>query len=297
MRNRIYLAIDVVLGVAIVFVAYTARFDGLGWWPLLSRSAITFAAVAVPIKIVLFYRVGLYRRLWRYASIADLETLLIAGLLGTGASFMIGIVLLPLSGLTTGRIPVGILVMDSALTAAALALPRLLPRVSARRARSRGNGHGRKKWRQQPDCRRVLIAGAGDAGGMIAKEMLENPQLGLVPVGFIDDDSSKHGHDLHGIPVLGPLPKLGDIVAALSVSEVIIALPSARGKVIREIVRASAAAGVLNRTVPGLFEILSGAKAVSALRPIEIQDLLRRDPIETNLDQVGSLVRGRTVLV
>ena len=115
----------------------------------------------------------------------------------------------------------------------------------------------------------MLIAGAGDAGGMIAKELLDNPQLGLAPIGFIDDDPTKHGHQLHGIPVLGATAKLGDLVRSFAVSEVIIALPSARGKVIRDIVQASAAAGVRNRTVPGLYEILSGAKAVSALRPID----------------------------
>jgi FlaA1/EpsC-like NDP-sugar epimerase len=132
---------------------------------------------------------------------------------------------------------------------------------------------------------------------MIARELIENPQLGLAPIGFIDDDEKKHGHQLHGVPVLGPMSALGELVAGYAISEVIIALPSARGKVIREIVSASSAAGVRNRTVPGLFEILSGAKSVSALRPIEIQDLLRRDPIETNLDEVGSLVTGKTVLV
>jgi FlaA1/EpsC-like NDP-sugar epimerase len=113
----------------------------------------------------------------------------------------------------------------------------------------------------------------------------------------MDDDVSKQGHQLHGVPVVGSLAQLGKLVSEYAVSEVIIALPSARGKIIREIVQASIDAGVRNRTVPGLGEILSGAKAVSALRPIEIQDLLRRDPIETNLDQVGSLVRNRTVLV
>jgi FlaA1/EpsC-like NDP-sugar epimerase len=87
------------------------------------------------------------------------------------------------------------------------------------------------------------------------------------------------------------------LVHRFMVGEVIIALPSARGKVIRDIVQASAEAGVRNRTVPGLYEILSGAKAVSALRPIQIEDLLRREPVETNLADVGSLVRGRTVLI
>jgi FlaA1/EpsC-like NDP-sugar epimerase len=132
---------------------------------------------------------------------------------------------------------------------------------------------------------------------MIAKELLENPHLGLIPVGFLDDDSTKKNHKLHGVPVVGPLSALRDVASAFAVSEVIIAMPSAGGRVIREIVQASAAAGVRNRTVPGLAEIITGSMASKTLRPIEIQDLLRRDPIETNLDQVGSLVTDRTVLI
>jgi FlaA1/EpsC-like NDP-sugar epimerase len=298
MRNRIFLTLDVLLTVAVVFVSFAARFEGLGWWPTFERLSLVYVALAVPVKIALFFWVGLYSRLWRYASIADLEIVLAACVLGAVASFAIGAGVLPLTGLTSQRVPIGILVMDSALTGAAVALPRLLLRVIARRARSRGMSIKNFSERRRPqESGRVLIAGAGDAGGMIVKELLENPQLGLVPIGFIDDDVTKHGHRLHGVPVLGPLSKLGHIVTSYAVSEVIIALPSARGKVIREIVQASAAVGVRNRTVPGLSEILSGARAVSALRPIQIQDLLRRDPIETNLDEVGSLVSGRTVLV
>src|SRR5205085_6398824 len=131
---------------------------------------------------------------------------LLACLLATGATFLIGVVVMPLLGLTPTRIPVGILVMDSALTGAVIVLPRLLLRVEARRARSRGAlGWWGSAAQERHETRRVLIAGAGDAGGMIAKELLENPQLGLAPIGFVDDDSTKHGHQLHGIPVLGSL--------------------------------------------------------------------------------------------
>src|SRR5262249_20703918 len=159
-----------------------------------------------------------------------------------------------------------ILLSESALTGASIALPRLLLRVFARRARSLSASDRRRRSRESSEATRVLIAGAGNAGGMVARELLENPVLGLVPVGFMDDNPAKHGHQLHGVPVLGSLSQLGELVSTHAVSEVIIALPSARGKVIRDIVQASVAAGVHNRTVPGLSEILSGAKAVSALR-------------------------------
>jgi FlaA1/EpsC-like NDP-sugar epimerase len=297
MRNRIFFALDILLATAVVFVSFAARFEGFALWPQWHRSALLFIAVAVPIKIAVFYHVGIYRRLWRYASISDLERLVAALLIAAVVSFAVGVVVLPAVGLTPGRIPISVLLSDSALTGAVISLPRLLLRIVARRSRTRGISDRRKRARLNAETTRVLIAGAGEAGAMIAKEMLENPHLGLVPVGYLDDDHTKHGHRLHGVPVLGALSDLSEFVASFSVSEVIIALPSARGRLIRDIMQASAAAGVRNRTVPGLSEILSGAKAVSALRPIEIQDLLRRDPIETDLEQVGSLVCNRTVMV
>src|SRR5262249_54034404 len=177
MRNRFFFGIDVCLAIAVVFVSFTARFEGLSWWPSLARMAFWYIAVAVPVKVVLFQQVGLYRRLWRYASVADLETLVLACLLGTVASFAIGVVLLPGVGLTEARIPIGVLVMDSALTAGAIALPRLSLRILARHYRQFiSNGWGLNSDGTD-EIRRVLIAGAGDAGGKIAKELLENPQL------------------------------------------------------------------------------------------------------------------------
>jgi FlaA1/EpsC-like NDP-sugar epimerase len=300
MRNRIFLALDVLLAVIVALLSFTARFEGLSWWPALGSLAITYLAVAIPIKLVLFWHVGLYSRLWRYASISDLEIILVACVLGAVASFGVGLVIVPGLHLAPMHVPIGVLIMDSLLTGAAITLTRLSLRVITRRARARrsvGELTSLEARRDRHDGRRVLIAGAGDAGGMIAKELVDNRQLGLKPVGFVDDDIKKHGHRLHGLPVLGPVSKLGEIVQTYAIDEVITALPSARGKVIREIMQRATDAGVRNRTVPGLYEILSGAKSVSSLRPIQIQDLLRREPIETNPAQVASLVTGRTVMV
>lgn len=297
MRNRIFFALDAVLFIVVVLLSFAARYEGIDSWSAWHQSALIFIAVCLPIKLAVFYRIGIYRRLWRYASVSDLEVLLLAFFASAIVSFTVGVLLLPTLHLTAGRIPLSILLSESALTGASIALPRLLLRVLARRARSLSVSDRRRRSRATTEVNRVLIAGAGNAGGMVARELLDNPQLGLLPVGFMDDNPFKHSHQLHGVPVLGPLSKLDELVSEYSVSEVIIALPSARGKVIRDIVQASVAAGVRNRTVPGLSEILSGTKAVSSLRPIEIQDLLRRDPIETNLDEVSSLVSNKTVLV
>lgn len=298
MRNRFFLALDCLLATLVVFVAFTARFEGLDWWTSLRSVAIAYAVVAVPVKLVSFWRLGLYSRLWQYASIADLEIALFAGIVGVGISFFTGLVALPLLHLASPRVPIGILVIDSTLTGVAITLPRLLLRVIARRVRTaKVNAENGSAGGRPTNSRRVLIAGAGDAGGMIAKELLENPRLGLIPIGFVDDDDRKRGHRLHGLPVFGSIDRLIEVVQMYSIDEVITALPSARGKVVRDVMQRARAAGIRNRTIPGLYEILSGAKAVSALRPIQIEDLLRRDPIQTNLEQVSSLITGKTVLV
>jgi len=289
MQNRYFFALDVFLLAATVLLAFTARFEGWEWWTTWSYQAVWLTAAVVPLKVATFYLLGLYRRLWRYASVADLELLLIACVVTGGTTLLTGTVLLPLLGVVDARVPLSVLLIDTLLTPAIVIMPRLLLRSAAHRETRKG--------RLATGQRRALIAGAGAAGAMTAAELLRNPQLGIVPVGFIDDDPLKRGNHLRGLCVFGPLASLPATVARHNVDEVITAIPSAPGHVVRELVRLSAEAGVKVRTIPGLYEILSGAKSVSALRQIEIQDLLRREPIVTNLNEVASLVTGRVVLI
>jgi FlaA1/EpsC-like NDP-sugar epimerase len=113
----------------------------------------------------------------------------------------------------------------------------------------------------------------------------------------VDDDRSKHGHRLCDLPVHGSLGQIKDLVLRYDVEEVIIAMPRATGVVVRQVVKAAMEAGVQTRTVPGIFDIISGRVAVASLREVEIQDLLRREPIQTDLEQVRVLATGETVLV
>ncbi len=113
----------------------------------------------------------------------------------------------------------------------------------------------------------------------------------------MDDDRSKHGHRLCDLPVHGSLASIKDLVLRYDVEEVIIAMPRATGTVVRQVVKAAMEAGVQTRTVPGIFDIISGRVAVASLREVEIQDLLRREPIQTDLEQVRVLATGETVLV
>ncbi|HKT60895.1 MAG TPA: nucleoside-diphosphate sugar epimerase/dehydratase [Gemmatimonadales bacterium] len=287
LRNRHLFLLDAVLLALGTLAAYFLRFEGFNWGSPNLRTALIFIAFTLPLKLGVLLSVGLYQRLWRFAGVAELEHILISTAISACISSLLGAVVLPLVGLTPLRVPLSVLFIDACFSVGVVALPRLLVRLTGRRL----------QWRRLEDARRVLIVGAGAAGEMIVRECLGHPQVGLNPVGFVDDDTSKHGHRLCDVPILGPLARLPELTRELEIEELIIAMPRAPGAVVRQVVRAAHQAGVRTRTVPGMFDILSGRVAVASLREVEIQDLLRREPIHTDLDQVRVLATGETVLV
>jgi len=139
--------------------------------------------------------------------------------------------------------------------------------------------------------------GAGDAGAMIVREMQSNPHLGLEPVGFLDDDLGKHDVRIHGVPVLGDRHAILEMVKKHKASQVIIAMPTVPGVEIRDIVHICDEAGVRARIIPGMYEILDGTVSVNQLRDVRIEDLLRRDPVHTDISAVREMLRGKQVLV
>jgi FlaA1/EpsC-like NDP-sugar epimerase len=286
-RNRFFLLSDALLFAASTLLAFALRFEGFVWGPDYVRTASVFILLAVPLKLLVSYHSGLYRRLWRHAGVMELERLVLAASIFGLGSFLLGAVLLPLVGAVPVRLPLSVLLLDALLSALAVALPRVGVRIFSRRGKRRASGTGQ----------RVIIAGAGSAGEIIAKELIGHPQLGLNPIGFVDDDRRKHGHKMLNLPVMGAVSDLRALIGQHDIDSVIIAMPRAPGKLVREIVQAALEAGIQARTVPGLFEILSGRVAVGALREVQIEDLLRREPIQTDLQQVRGLATGETVLV
>ncbi len=287
-RNRYFFILDAILFPIALIAGYVARFEGWSWLATETRVAGVYLLVSLPVKMLVLFSLGMYRRLWRYASVAEVERIVAACGLAALCGLLLGAGLLPALGAIPHRVPYAVLLAEGLLSVVFVASTRLSLRVQSRWSRKRMAG---------VRTRRVLVAGAGAAGGMIVKELLGNPQLGLTPVGFLDDDRSKHGNRLHSVPVLGRLSDLPRIAAATAAEELIIALPSATGRVIRELVGVAQTVAIPTRTVPGVYEIISGQKSVSKLRPVEIQDLLRREPITTDLEQVRSLCTGETVLV
>ncbi len=287
LRNRyLFLSDLLLLGVA-PLVAYTIRFEGLAWAPADRYAAVVYAGVSVVIKLGIFLPFGLYGRLWRHASVPDLSKIVEATALSAAACAALGLFALPAISLTPLPVPISVVILDSFLTVTAVAAPRLL---------MRGLGTLQQLGRAS-NGRRVLIVGAGAAGEMILRELQTNPQLNLTAVGFVDDDPRKQNHRLNDLPVLGPLSQIGPIIVEHLIDEILIAMPTAPGRVVRRVVRAALEAHVPTRTVPALFEILSGRVSLSHLRKVEIQDLLRREPVCTDLGPVRSIVAGVPILV
>jgi FlaA1/EpsC-like NDP-sugar epimerase len=228
---------------------------------------------------------GLYRCLWKHASLSELERILYAAALSGIITFLIGAVGLTATGLASVRLPYHALVLDALLATGVLAGPRLFARLAGRRARRSAND------------RRAIVVGAGAAGQLILRETRLSERLKVHIVAFVDDDAYKQQQLLGGVPVMGRLVDLPSLISRLGVDEVIIAMPKARGNVVRQVVQAASDAGIQARTIPGFDDLISGRINVSSLRRVEIQDLLRRDAIVTDLAAVRELATGRAVLV
>jgi FlaA1/EpsC-like NDP-sugar epimerase len=289
-RNRYFLPLDLLLLSALPFASLYLRVDTDAWSGQYTRALLLFSVLALVVKLPAFYAMGLYRRYWRYASVDDLTSIVLA--VGITSAF-IALVFLSAQAINVippTELPRSVPFIDGVLTLLAVGGTRFSVRAaaSARRARDRND---------QSESKRVLVVGAGDAGAMIVREMQNNARVQLEPVGFVDDDWKKHGMSILGVPVLGNRKDIPALVTAYGIREVIIAMPTASGKVIREIVALCEIARVSSRTMPGIYEILSGRVGVSELRNVDIEDLLRRDPVMIDSEEVVRMLAGTRVLV
>jgi FlaA1/EpsC-like NDP-sugar epimerase len=157
--------------------------------------------------------------------------------------------------------------------------------------------HQRHPHKHSDSSTHSLIMGAGFAGSLILQEIRRNPQLNIEVVGFIDDDERKLGMKIHGIPVLGNRLEIPQLASRHNAEQVIIALPSASGHLIREVIKICEEANVEAKIMPGLYELIDGKASINQLRKVQIEDLLRREPIQTDISGVEKLVQGRRVLI
>lgn len=285
LRNRYVLLADIL---AVALAAWTAFALRFGWLFMGERDEFTlFILAAVGVKISVFFGFGLYQRYWRYASFWDLMAVVLAN---SVASLLFGIVMVALRladiipGLSRSVLPIDWL-LGLALTTGVRAGVRILAETMGGRSANRSTR-----------SRRVLVVGAGDAGTLVAREMQKNPQLGMTPVAFLDDEPSKQRKRIYGIQVLGPVASLGAVVRSRPIDEVVIAIPRAGGAVVRAVAESCREQGVPSRVMPGIYELLDGQFGVSRLRQLDIADLLRR-PQVTATTANAEYIAGSTIVI
>ena len=241
--------------------------------------------IVVGIQLTVFALAGFYNRWWRYVSTRDMWSALRGVALASLATFLV----FTLFEFHPARVPKGVWFIDLLLCLALVAGSRLLARTLIERPLP-GQVVARGK--------EAIIVGAGDAAQLVIKEMLRNPGLGYTPIGIVDDDPRKRNLRLHGIRVLGTTADLPQVVRDRRPDELLIAMPSASGEVRGKIVAAAQEAGLPVKTLPGLTELVSGDSGLTTqLRPVEVEDVLGREPVEVDLDGIAGYVSAEVVMV
>ena len=292
LRVRYLMLADFLCILLAVTFSFVIRYEALmSVWPYLRHNWILFVLVPL-VRLPVYYGLQLYRRMWRYASTKEFQTILLAGIVGSALVFIVNFELFPRLG-APYCLSHSVLVLECGLSVAFLGGTRFLLRLVQERMHPQDLAR-LKTFVQIP--RRVLIVGAGDAGAMILRELQQNPGLGLQAVGFVDDNRAKLQMHIHGVRVLGTREDILALARKHQVDEVIIAMPTAPGKEIRAIKSICDGAGVRYRIVPGVYELIGGTVSVNQIRDVRIEDLLRRDPVALNSEK-ATYLRGAVVMV
>jgi FlaA1/EpsC-like NDP-sugar epimerase len=283
-RRMLYVGIDVVIISAAFFLSFLMRFDGgipARLLPTVWRTLI----LALGIKIPVFLLLRIYRFSWRHVGMGEL--------LDTAAAVAISSAVLAATQLAFGQlewwsgVPRSVLGIDFVLTLIGVSGARLSRRMlDALRRRERRRG------------RSTLVVGAGEAGVQLVRTIGEDAHSEYRIVGFIDDDPRKRGMVLRGVKVLGPRDQLPRHVATHDVATMLIAMPSVSAAVVRETVELARRAGVRDiKILPYLSQLYTGRVSAAELRDVRPEDLLKREPIRIDSDQIEAFLKDRTVLV
>jgi FlaA1/EpsC-like NDP-sugar epimerase len=283
-RHRVWnLAADAALVAAAWYLAFTLRFDR-GVPVYYHTLFVRTIAFVIGIKLAVFVLSGFYNRWWRYVSTRDMW--------GAARGVLIGSLVADLtvyfaSPVHNVRLPRSIAVLDFLLTMAFIAASRMIARSIIERPQARNVlAHGKE----------VIVVGAGDAARLMLREMLRIPALGYTPIGLVDDNPSKKNIRIEGVRVLGTIDDLPHVIRDNKPDELLIAIPSASGELRARVV--DAAGDVPVKTLPGLHELIAGdLNLTTQIRPIQVEDVLGREPVEVDFGSIASYLKDETVLV
>jgi FlaA1/EpsC-like NDP-sugar epimerase len=288
LRNRHFLVMDVLAFLLTPMLALMLRMDGSLPLDRYGQSLAVVTVAFLLVKMVVFFRGGLYSRFWRYAGVDELARIALVGVVALLIQTALFLLVLQPYGWVGRDFPRSVPVVEGLLALLVAGTFRYSVPLTARLSQKRGS---------RSDAKRLLVAGAGSAGVMMVVEMRRNPDMGMWPVGFVDDALDKQNMNIKGVPVLGQCKDIARVAEATGAQMVVIAMPTAPGKVIRDIVRRCEAVDIETKIMPGMYELLGGRVSIKQLRDVDIEDLLRREPIRTDIASLADLLRGRRVLV
>ena len=280
-RTLVIILHDILVAALAWLGAYWLRFN-LAVPPEYQTAAFSTLLWVVPLQAAVFWRFGLYRGIWRFASLPDLKRIVLAVAI---AALMIPVVLILFR--INAVVPRSVLILDPLLLVTVMGGSRLAYRA----------------WKEhrlasvlRPGSKPVLVAGAGSAADFLLRELARNPS-GFHVVGLLDDSRDKQGRLVQGLPVLGPLDDIAAWAKKMEVDDIVLALPSAAHEVRKRITQACAEAGLNVMTIPSLEDLVAGRVSVSSLRRIELDDLLGRDPVQLDDSGLHQLLTGQVVMV
>jgi len=247
----------------------------------------------VPMELMALYAFGQFRGFLSYFRTPDL--LRVFGSFAVVTGLMVVMWMIPPSGTIPfsnfEMPPRAVIVANLLVSTMAVATFRVILRVYRERYLS---GHAEGKT---ANLRRVAIVGAGDVGAAVAVDLMAKRGLGLKPVVFLDDDDTKHGHEIHGVPVADSPDQLAAVCNDYEVEHVVIALPARAHRRMREVIALTKSLGLVTEIVPSMWDLASGRVQASQIRPVELEDLLGRDPVSLDSELIRDMIQDRVVLV
>lgn len=277
-------SLDIISVILAAFISIYLRFDSDKIPANYLSLLISYMPLTVVIYLISFYLFKLYGRIWRYASATELIAIVMANIAASAAWYFISLYI-------GAVLPRSLYVFTFLLLIFFIGGIRMALRFYS-------YVMNKPKYKQmQRKKNKVLIIGAGDAGAMLLREIERYHIANRQVVGFIDDDKNKTGKILLGVKVLGTRNELVKIAAEKGIDEIIIAMPSVKGKEIKAIISICKETNCKLTILPGLYEIIEGKVSISQLRPVDIEDLLGRDPVKLDTTAVKEYLAGKIVLI
>lgn len=283
-RSGLLLLLDIILIIISVLAAYLLRFDFSFTKidPHFQANLVKICLMAIVIKIPCFMFFRLYTSLWRYASIYEMISVI--GAVFVGNAFMFSYIFL-----TQTAVPRSIFIMTIFIDLFLIGGTRFAYRIIRRLLAG--------DLFKSRDGKRVLIIGGGDAGAIVIKEMKLNPELKSIPVAVIDDEKSLEGRKINGVPIVGQRKDIVETVKDFKIEEIILAMPSANYQELARIYEECVKTKCKIKTLPSVSQLIDESVLVQKIKDVDIEDLLGRDPVSLDIDEISSYLEGKVVLV